>query len=92
MLFNAATLETAAKIAHHPPDFGCAGPGQADPYANVIHMPALDTTPDAAAVQEAAYRRLGRTGRLRIALELSNLVHALAETGIRKRHPEYTAE
>jgi hypothetical protein len=55
-------------------------------------MPALDTTPDAAAVQLAAYRRMGGMGRLKIAFELSNLVHALAETGIRKRHPEYTAE
>jgi hypothetical protein len=55
-------------------------------------MPAFDTTPDAAAVQAAAYRRMGGIGRLKIALELSNFVHALAETGIRKRHPEYTAE
>ena len=55
-------------------------------------MPALDTTSDAAAVQDAAYRHMGRLGRLTIALELSNLVHALAETGVRKRHPEYTAE
>jgi hypothetical protein len=55
-------------------------------------MPALDTTPDAAAVQRAAYRCMGGMGRLRVALELSDLVHALAETGIRKRHPEYTSE
>jgi hypothetical protein len=55
-------------------------------------MPALDTTPDAAAVQEAAYRHMGGVGRLKIALQLSNIVHALAEIGIRKRHPEYTAE
>lgn len=55
-------------------------------------MPALDTTPDAAAVQEAAYRQMGAAGRLKIALDLSNFVHALAEIGIRKRHPEYTAE
>ena len=55
-------------------------------------MLAFDTTPDAAAVQEAAYRHMGGVGRLRIALDLSNIAHALAETGIRKRHPEYTAE
>jgi hypothetical protein len=55
-------------------------------------MPARDTTPDAAAVQEAAYRHMGGAGRLKIALDLSNFVHALAVTGIRKRHPEYTAE
>jgi hypothetical protein len=55
-------------------------------------MPALDTTPDAAAAQEAAYRHLGEMGRLKIAFELSNLVRALAEAGIRKRNPDYTAE
>jgi hypothetical protein len=55
-------------------------------------MPALDTTPAGAAAQKAAYRHLGRTGRLRIAFELSNLVRSLAEAGIRKRNPGYTAE
>ena len=55
-------------------------------------MPARDTTPDAAAVQLAAYRRMGGMGRLRIAFELSDLVHSLARSGIRKRHPEYTPE
>jgi hypothetical protein len=55
-------------------------------------MPSLDMTPDAAAVQDAAYRRMGGMGRLKIAFELSNLVHALAEAGIRKRHPDYTPE
>jgi hypothetical protein len=55
-------------------------------------MPALDTTPDAAAAQRAAYRNLGQTGRLRIAFELSDLVRALAAAGIRKRNPDYTEE
>jgi hypothetical protein len=55
-------------------------------------MPALDTTPAAAAAQETAYRHLGNTGRLRIAVELSNLVPSLAEAGIRERNPGYTAE
>lgn len=55
-------------------------------------MPVLDTSLDAAAVQEAAYRQMGGAGRLKIALDLSNFVHALAEAGIRKRHPEYTSE
>jgi hypothetical protein len=55
-------------------------------------MLALDTKPDAAAAQEAAYRRLGKMGRLRIAFELSNLVRALAEAGIRKRNPDYTQQ
>jgi len=55
-------------------------------------MPVLDTTPAAAAAQESAYRHLGKSGRLRIAFELSDLVRALAEAGLRKRHPDYTAE
>ena len=55
-------------------------------------MPALDTKPEAAAVQEAAYRRLGKMGRLKVAFQLSDLVRALAQAGIRKRNPEYTAE
>ena len=53
-------------------------------------MIARDTTPDAAAVQEAAYRSAGPAGRLRIAMELSDLVRALAAAGVRKQHPEYT--
>jgi hypothetical protein len=55
-------------------------------------MPALDTKPNAAAAQEVAYRHLGETGRLRIAFELSDLVRALAQAGIRKRNPDYTVE
>jgi len=53
-------------------------------------MIARDTTPDAAAVQETAYRNAGPAGRLRIAMELSDLVRALAAAGVRKQHPEYT--
>jgi hypothetical protein len=55
-------------------------------------MRALDTTPEAATIQEEAYRRLGKAGRLKIAFELSDLVRALAKAGIRKRNPEYTPE
>jgi len=55
-------------------------------------MRALDTKPEAAAIQEAAYRRLGKIGRLKIAFQLSDLVRALAEAGIRKRNPEYTQQ
>jgi len=51
-----------------------------------------DTSPAAAALQEQAYRELGPSGRLRIALELSDLTHVLAVTGIRLRHPEYGDE
>ena len=55
-------------------------------------MRALDTTPQAAAIQEEAYRRMGPMGRLKVALELSDFVRSLAMAGIRQRHPEYTAD
>jgi len=51
-------------------------------------MVALDTSPDAAALHEQSYRELGPAGRLKIALELSDLTHAMAVAGIRRRHPE----
>ena len=47
-----------------------------------------DTTAAAAALQEAAYRSIGNEGRLRAALELSDLTHAFAIAGIRRNHPE----
>lgn len=52
-----------------------------------IPMHTLDTTPAAAALHEEAQRRLGPAGRLRSALELSDLTHAFAIAGIRRRHP-----
>lgn len=52
----------------------------------------LDTSPEAAALIEQAYREIGIEGRLRIALELSDFVHAMALAGIRERHPEYTED
>ena len=55
-------------------------------------MRALDTTPEAAANQEAGYRRMGADGRLRAALELSDLVRAFAEAGTRQRRPDLTGE
>lgn len=53
-------------------------------------MVAHDTTPAAALLQEQAYRTLGMAGRLKIALELSDLTHAFAVAGIRRRHPEWS--
>lgn len=55
-------------------------------------MHARDTSPEAAAIQHEAYRRLGPEGRFRVAADLTNTVRELARTGIRRRHPEYTAE
>jgi len=52
----------------------------------------LDTSAAAAQLHEDAYRALGLAGRLRIALELSDLTHALATAGIRRRHPGISDE
>jgi hypothetical protein len=52
----------------------------------------LDTSPDAAELLEESYRRIGMAGRLRIALELSDLTHAFAVSGIRWRNPELSDE
>ena len=55
-------------------------------------MVALDTTAEAARLHEQSYREIGIAGRLRIALELSDLTHAFAVAGIRRRHPEWSDE
>ena len=56
--------------------------------AIVVAMRARDTSPEAAALQLEAYRRMGPAARLRIAFELSDFTHKLALTGIRERQPE----
>ena len=48
-----------------------------------------DTTPEAERVRREVLRRIGPEGRVRLAFELSELVRAAAEQGIRWRHPEY---
>jgi hypothetical protein len=53
-----------------------------------FRMPTLDTTPEAAAVQTEIHRRLGATGRFRLAVEMSETVRSFARAGIRFRHPE----
>jgi hypothetical protein len=53
---------------------------------------ALDTSIDAALLQEQAYREIGPVGRLKIALELSDLTHAFAVAGIRRNDPSLTEE
>jgi hypothetical protein len=55
-------------------------------------MRSNDTSPVAAALHEEAQRRIGPAGRLKIALELSDLTHTLATAGIRRRNPEYSLE
>jgi hypothetical protein len=49
----------------------------------------LDTTPDAHRVHEDVLDKLGPARRLEMAIEMSSYVRALAEAGVRQRHPEY---
>jgi hypothetical protein len=51
-----------------------------------------DTTADGHAVQLSVYRRLGASGRARLAASLSADTRRLARAGIRARHPDYTEE
>lgn len=55
-------------------------------------MPPRDTSPEIARLMQQAYIDMGMSGRLRIALELSDFVHALAVSGIRQRNPELSEE
>lgn len=50
-------------------------------------MPVRDTTPEAKAVQIAAYRRQTPAERLQRAIELSDFTHQLALAGLKLRHP-----
>jgi hypothetical protein len=50
-------------------------------------MPVRDTTPEAKAVQVAAYRRMTPGERIERALELSDFLHELALSQIRVQHP-----
>lgn len=48
-----------------------------------------DTTPDAAAVQAAIYRRMSTDDKTRLAAQMSEEVRQIAFENIRRRHPEY---
>jgi hypothetical protein len=50
-----------------------------------------DTTPDAAAVQAAVYRRMTTDQRTWAAAEMSAMARAIALENIQVRHPEYDA-
>lgn len=49
-----------------------------------------DTSAEAAAVQLEVYRRLGPSGRVAIAAELSAATRSIAISGIRRRNPGLT--
>lgn len=48
-----------------------------------------DTTPEADAVQIAAYRRMSGGGRVATVFRLNTVVRTAALAGIRRRHPDY---
>lgn len=48
-----------------------------------------DTTPDAAAVQTAIYRRMTTDQRTRAAAEMSEAARTIALENLQRRHPEY---
>jgi hypothetical protein len=52
----------------------------------------LDTSIDAYRRQVDAYRSIGPAERLRLAAEISADVRALAEAGIRRRHPDWSTD
>lgn len=54
-------------------------------------MSSRDTTPDAAAVQTAIYRRMTSDQRTQLGAEMSAMARAIARENIQRRHPEYGA-
>lgn len=53
-------------------------------------MPMLDTSSAALERQREAFRRMTPEQRLALAAEMSDEIRALAESGIRGRHPDWT--
>ena len=51
-----------------------------------------DTSGAARSAQQRAWQRMGGTGRLRIAIELSDDVRSICLAGIHARRPGYTPE
>jgi hypothetical protein len=56
----------------------------------VAAVTARDTTPDAAAVQRAVFRRMTGDQRVRMAVQMSEDAREISRCGIRARHPGYT--
>jgi hypothetical protein len=48
-----------------------------------------DTTPEAEAIQDGLYRKMGPARRTAIAVQMSLNARATTMAGIRTRHPEY---
>lgn len=56
----------------------------------IVEPEQADTSPDAAAAQLEAWRRLGPQGRLLLAARLSDEIRQVTLAGIRHRHPDYS--
>jgi hypothetical protein len=52
----------------------------------------FDTSPDAQAVQDDQYRRLGGSERVAIQFRLGSAARAMTRAGIRARHPDYNED
>lgn len=59
--------------------------------SGVRYAPAMiaDTTPDAASVRAALYRRMAPSQRCALAARMSADARAITLAGIRQRHPDY---
>jgi hypothetical protein len=53
-------------------------------------MPLLDTSITARERQRETFRRMTPEQRLAVAAEMSDEIRAVAESGIRQRHPDYS--
>ena len=58
---------------------------------NLTAIPA-DTTPEAAWVQIEVFRRMSPGNRLRMVLHLGDTLQAIVASGVKSRHPNFTAE
>jgi hypothetical protein len=55
-------------------------------------MAVTDTDPQASAILAQGFRRMSPVARLQMAARMSDEVRDLARTGIRHRHPGYSAQ
>jgi len=53
-------------------------------------MPARDTAPSAAELQDNIHRRFSPAERLRMAIEMSEFARSLSRAGLRSRQPDLT--
>lgn len=60
--------------------------------AYIVLVRPHDTSPEALTLQHEAFRRMTPAERFAAAVEMSEGVRALAETGIRQRNPDYSDE